>query len=429
MTEKKNKDIEAFEAALDDVDNPSGNPPLSFEGKTLTNCSFKALGSPANQKALLCSADFKDTVIKSCTFTGVRFDNAQFDGASLEYVKFVDCFFDTCTFIGTAFEKTTIKSYRNSSNCNFTDASFNDCLMYFSGGKINIKNIHLSNSTIYISFATVLDFSNALVDNNSTLTIESNSHDDNYNFVGSKIINSKIIDSHFEHSLFENADLSNSEIIDCKFIKCDFQSTLLYGIELSNETIFKSTNFKNSSIDRYTLECIPLELIPNSSRVKMNCIDDVAKLRLMYSGVYGYINIILLLTFIFPYCWFVVKMWSEARFTQIDNIESITLIGALGRFITSGGTSWQNNWEFLFLPISIFAIALVYNISRFILLAKTISLEHKEKISNLPVKFSINAQPWFFVYNTNKILFYINLIAVILHSIHFSLQKVPTGIG
>lgn len=427
MSEKKNKFITAFEDSTSPLSNSAKKKPVIFKGETIENCVFEIGGG--QMQGVLHDADFRDTVIKSCIFKNITFANSNFDGASFEYVKFQSCIFDNCNFSRTEIIKSSL-SAQIKRKINLSNTTIHDGKILFQNSDINISQSTIYNSHIVLNNPGTIDFSNTYIKDKSTLEIRYNKRDPvDSNFACSKIINSYIIESKFKYSLFDNSDLTDTEIIDCSFERCSFQDSILNGVELSNDVTFKSTNFKGALIDKYSLECITLEQIPNSSRVRMNCKDDVAELRLMYSGVYGLTNLIFLLVFIFPYCWFVLKMWGHAKFLLPSNTESITLIGALGRFIVSGGTSWQTTWEVSFLSCSLFLVAFLYNSSRFALLVKTISLEHRQKVRNLPVRFTLKTEKWNNIYWFNKKAFVFNILAVAIHTFLFFLQKVPTGVG
>lgn len=427
-----NNIIEQINSSLVNSDTPENGIALDLHGQVISDYDFNPIDTSKKSRQTLNNANFTNSTIENCTFTNLRFNNAQFVNATFKNVTFTDCFILDSSFNKATFDKVAFEGRISASNLNIGGTQITNSNLVYVGDNSDFSGSSISETVIKIEYCNSINFSNVLIRNNSHISI---SYPDrpvenrNYIFTNAQIINSKISNTSFIHTSFYESNLSNTEIIDCKFVQCDFNRAILYGIELSNETVFNSPNFKNSFIDRYALECIPVEQIPKSYRVKMNCKDDVAELRLMYSGIYGYTNLVLLFLFLTPYCWFIAKLWTVARFTSLDDTQTISMIGALGRFITSGGTSWETNWVFKILPISIFTISLLYNICRFTLLAKTVSLEHSEKIRSLPVKFNITTQPWYFIYRLNKILFSINAVAVLLHTIHFMLQRVPIGIG
>lgn len=432
MNENQKKIIEAIESGLDFSEDPLGTEQVKINKQSISNYDFHKITTSQKDRWQLKNAHIEDSKIESCTFTGIRFQDSTFNNTHFKKVKFINCFFHKCNFIGVKLENV---SFLENTRCVDTDlgrAHITKCELFFDGDNAIFSEALIANTSIEIESSRNVDFSNSKIIKNSIVRIshhEGPPFTTHCNFINSVINNCKLSDTKFKESNFENADLSNTEIINCQFSKSNLRNSKLYGIELSNEVTFDSTDFSGASIDRYSLECITLSQLPKSSRVKLNCKDDVAELRLMYSGIYGAINLLLLLLFFAPYLYFLGKLWVVAKFNIEGNYETISMIGALGRYIVSGGTYWQTEWDFRLFPIFIFLLAFIYNISRLILLAKTVSLEHKEKIHSLPVKFSLSEQPWSFLYKANKLFFYINFVVVFMHTVRFMTQQVPTSVG
>ena len=111
-------------------------------------------------------------------------------------------------------------------------------------------------------------------------------------------------------------------------------------------------------------------------------------------------------------------MWIVARFNYEKN-ESITMAEAFARYIVSGGDCWKNGWNFKWFAITVFGIAIAYNILRGMLLYKTKKLELQETISGLPQRFNLIGSKWGKIYKTSRIVFVAFILAVIWHTIHF----------
>lgn len=418
---------------LDDEKLSLNKPQLDLCDNEISGHDFQQIKAKGEGRPrwFLSKPKFENSKFDSCSFNMMRFEGGNFNYASFKNVIFNTCFFMDCSFIGANFENVKFLDRNCLNNSDLSEAVFKDCTVICDGQSINFNKSKFFNTKFSIQGSSI-QFNGMLVEH-SELTFQKNSAHklkDKYDFSSSVIISSKIIDSVVPPgSVFKNTDLSNTEIIDSVFTKCDFRSAKLFGVELSNGVIFNSPDFTDAEIDRYSLECIPIEQLPNSSRVKMNHRDDIAKLRLMYSGVFGFVSFLLLLLFAAPYCLFIGKLCLVARFHFTGDIETISMIGALGRYIVSGGMYWESEWIVNWFPLTLFLVAFVYNVCRLVLLMKTVSLEHQEKVKGLPIQFDITLQPWWFFYRANINLFVVNSLVVVFHTYHFFLQNVPTGSG
>jgi uncharacterized protein YjbI with pentapeptide repeats len=420
-----------IENHLDDEKRSLGKPQLDLSNESISNYDFHQINISGEKwlRWYLVQPKFQNTSFKDCSFDTIRFENGVFDNSSFDNVLFRNCFFINCSFVGVDLNKVIFKDRVCINGIVAIGAKFVECDIVCDGSNVNFENsIVIKSKFIYSGSNAVFKYMNF---DNSEITFKKNSahtEKDRFDLRGATIKSCKIIDSVVPPStIFENSDLSNSKIINSTFIKCNFRKAKLFGIELSNDVIVNSTDFTEAEIDRYSLECITKDQIPNSSRVKLKVKDDIATLRLMYSGAYRFINLVLLLLFIAPYFWFTGKLWLVAKFHPAQDSDTISMIGALGRYIVSGGQYWEYEWIINWFPMTLFFIAISYNSSRLILLMKTISLEHQEKVKGLPIKFNIKVQPWQFIYKANLVLFFINIMVVILHTYYFFLQKVPTG--
>ena len=100
------------------------------------------------------------------------------------------------------------------------------------------------------------------------------------------------------------------------------------------------------------------------------------------------------------------------------------LVEALGRFIYSGGTVWESGWKFAW-PFLLFLLALGYNVARFALLRKTMTLEWEQTVTGVPPRFVFyEQQSWWFCYLFVQYFFKINIAIVIVHTIVFLWQRI-----
>lgn len=413
------------------TDGSSVNNPLILKDGSVTGCE---IGSEIKLQwligAKLTSFQFSNVIFNNIEFTNVKFDYSIFEKVIFKKCVFKNCSFDESKLIETKNFVSDASQALATTGTTLIGATIDKCSLSFKHGEINLGHAVITTSNIYFTNITDLNLTGASFSNNSVLSYKNHQNNSITSLHFLQFNDSSIKDSNFHKAIFTDANLSNSKILNSKFEQCDFSDIILYDIELGNDVEFLSSNFKDASIDKYSLTCIPEEQLPLSSRVKMKVPDDVAKLRLMYSGIFRVINTLSLLAFIAPYCWFTFKMWSLAKFFPPEGTETITMLGALLRFIASGGESWQAMWSINWPILFIFIVSFIYNAIRFDLLFKTIKLEHEEIVTGLPVKFTLATSQWRnFEYNFIKWGSWGFMGLAILHTIHFMLQHVPVGIG
>jgi hypothetical protein len=160
----------------------------------------------------------------------------------------------------------------------------------------------------------------------------------------------------------------------------------------------------------------------------MNVVDDLANLRASYSGFLQWFHGFALILFLWPYIWFIAQQWAFSHWANKLPGRSIPLWEAFLKFIASGGRSWNHNWQFAFIPLSLFFITFAYNLLRAILLWKTKSLEFDQDIRGLPSRFSFQSEKgWHRAYKASKWLFIGNLVALVGHTLWFLQLRIPVG--
>jgi len=224
------------------------------------------------------------------------------------------------------------------------------------------------------------------------------------------------------------ANLNNSIIKNVRFKKANLRNTSMLDIKIDKFTDFGVADiFEGLIIDRFTLESLKdYGGLTTGDRMQMDIRDDVALLRSKFSGFWQWIHLIGMLLFLFPYTWFAFKMWIVAKFNYSKE-NSITIAEAFGRYIVSGGDKWHEGWNYKWFAITVFGIAIAYNVLRGMLLYKTKSLELKETISGLPQRFSLKDSKWGKIYTASRIVLFIFVLVVIWHTIHFLTIRVPVS--
>jgi uncharacterized protein YjbI with pentapeptide repeats len=248
-------------------------------------------------------------------------------------------------------------------------------------------------------------------------------------FVGAKLRKAVLDNAILDGADLCQADLSGSSLRGTSARRARFELADMRGADLRNlrpdrETNLASAKVQGTRIYRYTLEYLKdYGGLTAAERAEMEVINDVAKLRQNFSGVFAVMHATALVLFVVPYLWFVASHYAVARFAAASPADP-TLLAALGRFIVSGGrdwTQWAPSWRVI--P---FLVLLLYNGLRAVLLYKTKSLELEELTTGLPSRFSFDEHPgWGRTFQLARWLFWGMLFVVLVHTINFMMVRVP----
>ncbi len=225
-----------------------------------------------------------------------------------------------------------------------------------------------------------------------------------------------------------STNFSGAIITDAKFTSADLSGANLTDVIVNTGTSFTNAKVDSCTIARHTLECLTdYGGLTPGQRMVMNIVDDVARLRASYSGFQQWVHLIALTLFVFPYAWFLIKNWTHAKFSSADGESTITLFFALIRFIWNGGQNLRDGLSLNLFAVTLFGIALTYNTVRAALLWKTKRLELTQEASGLPAIFSLRGT-WGVLFQIARWGFYVNLFVVLLHTIYFLGQRIPTSV-
>lgn len=241
-----------------------------------------------------------------------------------------------------------------------------------------------------------------------------------------------------------SADLSGANLKGADLSGANLCNVNLSGANLTDSRVDSNTNFKGVTdvtkckVDRYTMEYMS-HFLTQGQKMDLIVTDDVAVLRSQYSGVWIWVHVISLTAFCAPYAWFLVQQWSVAMFQQKVHIEATTipLWEAMLRYIFNGGLGWREGWNLNAWSLSCFCLILIYNALRAVLLWKTVQLETQQKVSGLPVQFSLAAptgsilrrfgvRRWSDLYGITYYGYYVMLLLVLVNTVHFMSIRVPT---
>lgn len=202
----------------------------------------------------------------------------------------------------------------------------------------------------------------------------------------------------FTSASFRAATLTYAKLSGCEFDNAEFDLAYLSEADLRSVAVNDGTSFKRlrsclrCKVDRRFLHSLGESFggLTVGMQSDLRIEDDFILLRSRFSGLWRIAHIGALISFIAPYLWFVASNWALARFSLSSQDSSITLFEATLRFIVNGGKDWQDGWSPNYLSLACFVGILLFNALRGILLLKTLSLEHLEKITGVPSTFNLS---------------------------------------
>jgi hypothetical protein len=265
---------------------------------------------------------------------------------------------------------------------------------------------------------------------------------------GGSINHSKFIEGWFavglqaiEERRGTTGTLNQKDIRDFRNQACRLARTTAYGatfkafslsfadlttIKVDEATRFEQVGVVGTKISRATLDMlVDYGGLSAGRRSQMIIFDDVATLRQSFSGFWNAIHIGALVVFLLPYAWFLVSQWLRARVGEAlpTNTDTSSILSNLCKFVVSGGSTWRQ-WSPGFLPILLFAIAIVFNLARGILFLKTKQLEHQHSVTGLHSNFRLQGL-WAFTLIAYKALAIVGIGIVLAHTLMFLLKPVP----
>ncbi len=348
-------------------------------------------------------------------------------------MNFEKTHFKNINFAGFVFPETVI----------FTEAIFEDLTVFsraeFLGGVDFTKSefrgpTHFSGATFYsapqlqnVRFSGPLKFDN--VKCKKTISFKESFFEKNVDhttFAFSEISGLNNLPTAINYVSFKGAKLFDPNFSGCKLIKCDFVSAELVQANFDTNTVFESCNMKSCICQKSDL----LHLDQNfggltvGQRREMKISDDISKLKSTFGGFWSTVHLISFIIFIFPYVWFVIKYWPESEFIY-DDESYISLIQAFILNIWNGGRSLESGeWRFHWSAV-IFALLLIYNSLRIVLLWKTKQLELDEKITGIPPIFSFSENyVWRKMYIGMQWLFWFSVALSVGNTMYFFTRQV-----
>ena len=230
----------------------------------------------------------------------------------------------------------------------------------------------------------------------------------------------------FQGASLIRANLEGARLEGANFESTDLFAANLLGVSVDANTSFAGADVRGCIIDRQTLDLLEDNGgLSIGARSRMDIRDDVADLRLSFSGMRLWLHLFALMAFLFPYLAFIGQRYFEARFFNEAGSETVPLWKAIARYIWNGGQNWQTEFDLHWTFVTFVALC-IYNIGRWLLLSKTVELEHRGQVSGLPVPFVLEREPfWNRLVKTMNWLFWIGLIILAFNTAHFLTQEVP----
>ncbi|MCK6480052.1 MAG: pentapeptide repeat-containing protein [Planctomycetes bacterium] len=259
-------------------------------------------------------------------------------------------------------------------------------------------------------------------------------------------------------TVLRGADLGGAHLEEADLTGSDFT-----GVRFDAKTTLRRARVKDVQVDRYTLEGLDdFGGLTTGDRMQMRILDGVMLLRSHYSGFWQWIHLLALVIFVYPYAWFVFAEYAKARsgfadgyerarlavLTGADMAESspflrkpvkpgeaaptgprepravpherteVPVWRALFRFIWNGGKGWETGYSLNALSFGLFCFSFLYNLTRFVMVFKTMELELHQEASGLPVPVSALGF-WGRMVHVMEVGFAINVVVVLVHTFHF----------
>lgn len=357
-----------------------------LKGAEFSNCAFQAATLHKNKvegSKFIDSCDFTNATISNvkfedCDINGAIFKDATLEATSFKLERIKDVIFSDVTYTGGDFKVAKVCS------CNFSNAVIESVKIeggHFFDSKLNgVDFTNIKGKKLTASMFSLCDMSNT---NFTGVVFEDGAFNDTISEGGERHLGKMLLDSaNFSDAIFLNTEMYGVQALGAKFINADLRDVSFYRCGLTG------SDFSKCKISKHTLETLGDQGVTRSDELAMDITDDLAKLRLQFSGFWTMLHLTALTLFLTPYVWFVVRYWPIASFGNASVDGYIPLWKALFLYIYNGGENLADG-EFVRHPSSfIFCLLLLFNIVRATLLFRTKTLEHKAEITGTPSRFS-----------------------------------------
>lgn len=377
---------------------------VNLNGVHLTNASFEG--------ANLQDTDLREASLSDITFSKANLRNAQMQGTNLSNVDFSEACLIRANFRGSEVRE-----------LNFQRANLHEAdLQNLELDEQNLQGANLSNANM---FQISLISSNLAGANLQRANLESAAISRS-NLEGANLVEANLYSANLCY-----ANIREGNLMGAKCGNANFSHATLSDIKIDSATDFSTSMFFKTKIDRFSVDYLADAVHPRKI-LDMEIVDDIATLRGVFSGIWGWLHVFGLCLFLLPYMVFLFNVHLESRSRLIADSaieaakqwvklhrasdvpagdfdaaasklrqkygvigrEEISLMEALWNFVRSGGVGARNE-----VPTSRAALwrvffVFVLQVSRTTLLLKTKKLETEESVRRLPVRFHLRGKWW-----------------------------------
>lgn len=402
---------------LDGMDLSSGS--ANFSGANFEGTSFRG--------ANLSTARLEGCNLKGCDFTGAKLEHvvmrhtdlrgAKFDGVKFVNLDMLDARLTGASFAGASIEPGQLGAIDAEAVC-FAKSNLTGCDFTMARlAKADFRGAVIHTGQFKKADLTDANFEDASI---------RDARFENATLQGVKLARVPVMRSVFSGVNLTSTALHGANVGATKFLDVRLDGVDLRGLKVDNLTQFTSCTVVATTIERTTLE----RLDDNGGLTRgqlqdMHVIDGLTDLRASYSGFWQWLHLIALVVFVWPYLVHLVPLSFRAQPVCVG--DCVTVFESLRIYISTGG---KMGHEYDWLMVFIFWFSLSYNFLRFILLAKTKTLELQVVAAGFSPKFSLEDPVWKFqrrhralrwkhLLSVAKLGLLVNVALVLYHLLHF----------
>lgn len=336
-------------------------------------------------------------------FTGLQIADCSANECSLEGATFERCYFtqvhlSKINFKGSLFLDSRFER-SNLTNCNYYECSFRKC---------TFEACSCEGCDWYSSYFEDCTLGTLLKTCRFGISAHKNT-----------TITGSAFDCDFTLAKLETCRLFRVHLVRCKFVRAELHGCDLLFATMESTNEFVDARLLGTKIHRGTLDCLTPGLTP-AQLSSMQIQDDLALLRASYTGFMNVLHLVALAAFLLPYAVYLWKISLRAS-ARCDAGQCEFVISRFWHFIYSGGNM---DHQIACWSVLAFAFALLYNGIRAVLLWKANKLELQRQATGFSPRFALDGW-WGRLYWWSTSMFWVNIAALIVHSVHFMTRYLP----
>ena len=367
------------------------------------------------------------THIKKCSLKGANLMNVNFSFCILDNVEMKECYLNGSLFVGAHINSSSFES-AFIENTDFSYARISD-----SSFKYAMNSTGAHGDAAFIQFVEPLrsvSFLNIIFNFPESL---------NYLRYFIRPIafrmrrrgyfrSTEFKQCNFEHAKIRAADFQKADLRTCDFSKSDLVWSNLKDVYLGRETVFHKAILFRTIFNKTGIACLSKDSGLSSNTTKqMYIIDDLGVLKKNFSGINGLFHSVGFTVFILPYLLFLLSLLSYDKvarmlsvYHKLDGIVALEykpIYKSLYLFLCEQGL-----WLVIFM--------IFYNVLRMYLVYQTKKYEEMEKINGYLLDFQFKDNRHMQIgHYVVKLLWYINIIVLSVHTYRFITSPVATRIS